>query len=690
MRNFLFGSLFSIVQLFSPSVTKAYDGTALHWSPQDSLPSVLSAQRADILGGRMKQKAQIKYATHILPETLADWEKKKSEIVREVILNSGIKVDHDLELDMRVTGTVQMDGYAIKNIYFQTQPGIYATANLYIPEGKGPFPAVINMHGHWTEGKAAENIQSVGHSLAKNGYVCLSIDAFGSGERSTKHMDFEYHGSNLGASLMNVGETLLGVQVIDNMRAVDLLSSLPYVNSENIGATGASGGGNQTMWFAAMDERVKAAMPVVSVGTFESAVMGSNCVCELMPNGLSFTETSGILALYAPRALKMCNHNKDSNSTFFPAEMLRSYHNAKPVFQQFGAEEKIAYELFDLEHGYWPEDREAMLGWFDLHLKGIGDGSSRKEIPFEVLPFEKLMVFPKGKRDPLVVGVAEYSRRKGQKLRESYLGQTSIDKQQVKSELKELLKIKDYPKVDKVNSYSSESGWEKITLETSNNLLTPLLIRKPSNAALGYVIIATANGKHEVPQARIDELINKGQGVVIVELSGTGEAASKEDQLVAYLTPFHTLARARLWLGETMLGQWVGELNMVSEFVKEHYAPSDLTFDGDKEAGLAGLYLAALEEGTFEALTLRNTPVSYLFDNREGVDYFSLAIFLPKFLQWGDVSLAAGLAALPITFENPVTMSGESISAAKENEWQKEFASIRTYLKGKGSVKFQF
>ena len=184
MRNFLFGSLFSIVQLFSPSVTKAYDGTALHWSPQDSLPSILSAQRADILGGRMKQKAQIKYATHILPETLADWEKKKSEIVREVILNSGIKVDHDLELDMRVTGTVQMDGYAIKNIYFQTQPGIYATANLYIPEGKGPFPAVINMHGHWTEGKAAENIQSVGHSLAKNGYVCLSIDAFGSGERS--------------------------------------------------------------------------------------------------------------------------------------------------------------------------------------------------------------------------------------------------------------------------------------------------------------------------------------------------------------------------------------------------------------------------------------------------------------------------------------------------------------------------
>src|SRR5690606_40370156 len=72
---------------------------------------------------------------------------------------------------------------------------------------------------------------------------------------------------------------------------VDLLLSLPFVDKENIGATGASGGGNQTMWFAALDERIKAAMPIVSVGTFESAVMGSNCVCELMPGGLTFTES---------------------------------------------------------------------------------------------------------------------------------------------------------------------------------------------------------------------------------------------------------------------------------------------------------------------------------------------------------------------------------------------------------------
>ena len=115
-----------------------------------------------------------------------------------------------------------------------------------------------------------------------------------------------------------------------------------------------------------------------------------------------------------------------------------------------------------------------------------------------------------------------------------------------------------------------------------------------------------------------------------------------------------------------------------------------MIFDGEKEAGLAGLFLAATNKGVYESLTLRNTPISYLFDNREGVDYFSLAIHVPKFLQWGDVSLAAGLTGLPITFARPVTMSGEPIPSNKEMEWQDEFASIRTLLKTKGNVIFEF
>ncbi|MEJ7676185.1 MAG: hypothetical protein WKF59_26655 [Chitinophagaceae bacterium] len=189
-----------------------------------------------------------------------------------------------------------------------------------------------------------------------------------------------------------------------------------------------------------LDERVKAAMPVVSVGTFESYIMRSNCICELLPDGLTFTEESGVLALVAPRAIKMCNHTRDLSPTFFPSEMLRTFNNSKPVFKMLGVENNISYQVIDQTHGYWPEDREAMLGWFDLHLKGIGDGSPKKEIPFELLAQEKLMVYPTGKRDPIVMSTDEYCKKRGEELRTVFLKTNTFNADAKKKELRDILR----------------------------------------------------------------------------------------------------------------------------------------------------------------------------------------------------------------------------------------------------------
>ena len=82
------------------------------------------------------------------------------------------------------------------------------------------------MIGHFAKSRIdTAGPQAVGHSLALNGYVCLSIDPWGAGERGTTHGIFEYHGSNLGASIMNIGESLMGIQISDNMRGIDLLCS---------------------------------------------------------------------------------------------------------------------------------------------------------------------------------------------------------------------------------------------------------------------------------------------------------------------------------------------------------------------------------------------------------------------------------------------------------------------------------
>jgi hypothetical protein len=650
------------------------DMANLKGSKTDSLPLVFPDNKADIIDKQLRYEAALKFAEQRLPSTMQEWEGYRTKLRNEVINKAGVRTDHNLPLNIKETGSVKMKTYVIKNITFQTRPGVYATANLFIPDGPGPFPAVINMLGHWTKGKIdSTGPQTVGHTLASNGYVCLTVDPWGAGERGTKHGIYEYHGANLGASLMNIGEPLIGLQISENMRGIDLLCSLPVVDTTKIGATGASGGGNQTMWLSAVDERVRADVPVVSVGTFESYIMGSNCICEQLPDGLTFTEEAGIVAL--ANAPLLINHDQDSNPTFFPSEMLRSYMNAREVFRLAGKEKDIMFRIFDLKHGYMKEDREAMLGWFDLHLKGTGDGAPRKEIPFEQLPEKELLVFPPGERDANVISTDEYCRVRGNELRNGYLNSGSFDAGQKKKELTEILRLKRKLTLDEVFQYSPSGGWDRLALESGDKRIIPVLHLSPADESLGYVIICNPDGKKNIPLSLIDDYKKQGVGIVIADLSGTGELTSTKSVSYDHTRKLHTLSRAELWLGKTILGEWVRELDLVTGYLNVKCHAAKVSIDGTGESGLAGLFYAA-EGGKVESVILRRSPVSYLFDNREAVDYFSMGIHLPGILKWGDISLAAALSGKNITFISPVSMSGTPLGPDRLKEYQAEFDKI--------------
>ncbi|MGV3687111.1 MAG: dienelactone hydrolase family protein [Daejeonella sp.] len=650
----------------------------------DSLPSVLPKNHADLVESRLRNQAILKFGTHQLPDNLKDWEKYRDRLRAQIIDKAGVVFNPKLPLNMKETGSLQLKGYTIRNISFQTLPGMYATANLYIPDGKGPFPGIVLMAGHSTNGRFYNNYQSVGHTLALNGYVALAVDPWGAGERTTSHGISEYHGASLGASLMNIGESLMGMQISDNIRAVDLLSTLPFVDPAKIGATGASGGGNQTMWLAALDGRVKAAVPVVSVGTFESYVMRSNCICELLIDGLTFTEEAGVLAL--SRAIMPSNHIRDAPS-FLPKEMLRSYENAKDVFAMLGAGHKISNRVFDLTHGYHTEDRKAMLGWFDLQLKGTGTGEAKEEQAFELIPEEKLMTFTKGQRDHGVMTTAAYCRLRGADLRSAYIGKDAFDAGLKRNELLNVLRINELPELKKAHRYVSQGGWDRFALETSDGKLIPILHLAPVNPSLGYMLVSNTGGKQSISPELIEGFKKKGQGIVLVDLSGTGELFSRAEIANNKSMVLHTLSRSELWLGKTLLGEWVKELGIVTDFLRSTYKAQSVIIDGNKESGLAGLFLAATG-GNVSSVTMRDAPVSYLFDGRENIDFFSMAIHLPGFLNWGDVSLAAALGGKPVRILSPVTMSGEKIGGIKLQEYAAEFARIRKLSKQPGETSF--
>ena len=123
---------------------------------------------------------------------------------------------------------LKRDGYTVEKIAFQTRPGVRMTANLYIPDGakKKPAPAILMVHGHWKGAKQDPVVQSRCIGAAKLGFVVLCVDAFGAGgERGIGTALGEYHGDMTAATLLPLGLPLSGLQVYENMRAVDYLET---------------------------------------------------------------------------------------------------------------------------------------------------------------------------------------------------------------------------------------------------------------------------------------------------------------------------------------------------------------------------------------------------------------------------------------------------------------------------------
>lgn len=183
-------------------------------------------------------------------------------------------------LNAKVVGETQADGFRIRKILYQSQPDFYVTALLYIPDGRpaGKRRAAILMTpGHAPSGKAGDAPMAA--IFARNGFIVLSYDPIGQGER-LQYPDPAKPGTSLAArptgehgeaSLqpMLIGETFAKYEIWDAMRGVDYLASLPDVDPHRIGAFGCSGGGTVTALTSALDTRIAAIGTACYITSFD-------------------------------------------------------------------------------------------------------------------------------------------------------------------------------------------------------------------------------------------------------------------------------------------------------------------------------------------------------------------------------------------------------------------------------------
>lgn len=655
----------------------------LNSGAQEVLPNVLSIPK-DIDAVRIIMENR---ADELVGKVNANEYTDSEKILKAIAHNLQLEAENAPALDMQIVSSSDKGHYTIHNLIFQSMDGVYVPANLYVPKGKGPFPAVLNSHGHWPPGRRSEIVQRTSQILATNGYVCLSMDAMGSGERGRDHQH-EYHGANLGSLLLDLGTPLMGVQLMENRRAIDLLCSLPYVNQKYIGATGASGGGNQTMWLAAVDPRVKAAVPVVSIGTFRSYIMNSNCVCELHPNGLLHFEEGQLLKSMAPKAIKILTALKDGNAAFNVHQMLKSFRIAKLAYQQQGMEDRIDYELFDEPHSYTTEMNISMVKWFD---QAFGNGGPRTidTIGINLLDTTQLAVLEQGVTKDKIMTIPEFVRTRFGQIENELLRQGVGSREGRQNHLRQLLSKVKTDKLLSAKSLTPIEGWNRTILETANRQLIPLLLKSPTSENGSIHVFFPSKGKRELPYPEVQEVIDRGDGVAVVDLFGLGERASKSGDLIDGALPrFHTLSRSTIWLGETMMGIWANEIEIVMGYLRQANKHRKFDVIADRETALATLLYSGLSTAP-QDLLLRQLPISYLPEPKGSLDSYNMAIHIPGILQWGDIPLLLALSGDKVTLEEAQTIMGKHCTEEESSELQEKVNIYRSKFNNEGSLQIK-
>ncbi|HVS37722.1 MAG TPA: alpha/beta hydrolase family protein [Gemmataceae bacterium] len=144
------------------------------------------------------------------PTDLRAWEIRREALRGAMFAAMGPFPETPCDLEPKIVGVLQRDGYRIEKLLFQSRPDVWVTAHTFVPEKtKGKVPAVLAVHGHWAWARRDPVVQARCLGLVKLGFFVLALDAFGAGERHPTPGKGAYHGALLGASLWPAGQTLL-------------------------------------------------------------------------------------------------------------------------------------------------------------------------------------------------------------------------------------------------------------------------------------------------------------------------------------------------------------------------------------------------------------------------------------------------------------------------------------------------
>ncbi len=300
---------------------------------------------------------------------------------------------------MEVTDREQRDGYEARKIRFNLSEWSRVPAYLLVPEGEGPFPAIVLLHdhgAHFSIGKekmvrpfhvAPEVMedadqwasqcydgQYVGDYLARHGYVVLAVDALFWGERGRKEGTSYDAQQALASNFLQMGASWGAFINVDDMRSAEFLASLPFVDKKRVGSLGFSMGAYRSWMLAALTDVVRASASICWMNTTEHLMTltnnqnkGGSAYAMLIPALRRYLDYPHVASIACPKPTLFFNGTRDK---LFPIEGVRdAYREMEAVWKSQGASDHLVTKLWDEKHFFNKEMQKETLEFFDRWLK---------------------------------------------------------------------------------------------------------------------------------------------------------------------------------------------------------------------------------------------------------------------------------------------------------------------------------
>lgn len=286
----------------------------------------------------------------------------------------------------------------------------YSRVEAYLlrPKGAGPFPGMLVLHDHGAkfdigkekmvrpfevDERIAQSAQKwvedcydgsyIGDEMASRGYVCLCVDALNWSDRS---VDREYlyslpyigeHGNHshiLDSNMQHLGASHAGWIAQEDMAAAEFLATLPYVDSNRIGAIGLSMGALRTWQVAAMSPHIRAGAAICWLSQVRWLIAdgvnhaGGNENFMLHSGLYGKLDIPDFASVACPKPMLYFNGLRDE---LFPVPSVRgAYSILREVYKEVGVEDKLVTKLWDVPHIFSKPMQDEAFRWLDTQLKG--------------------------------------------------------------------------------------------------------------------------------------------------------------------------------------------------------------------------------------------------------------------------------------------------------------------------------